>query len=160
MNQFLELCNPLPGNRYLLVTTHADEIATALAEKLLPVPGDLDIQCYPGQHQNFDHHANVKMHHISNFKAPFRGLPRSHDMVIFQDIYHLHQFPERMVKLAYTTLANTAHLIIMQRRGTMDLEAMLEMLERMEYRAGNVIDVLDGYDLVMAKKMHMWGNGL
>jgi len=42
----------------------------------------------------------------------------------------------------------------------MDIEAMKEMLEEFEFRAANDIDVVEGYDLVMAKKMHMWGNGL
>ena len=42
----------------------------------------------------------------------------------------------------------------------MDIEAMKEMLEEFEFRAANEIDVLPEYDLVMAKKMHMWGNGL
>ena len=35
-----------------------------------------------------------------------------------------------------------------------------EMLEEFEFRSPNEIDVLPEYDLVMAKKLHMWGNGL
>lgn len=81
-------------------------------------------------------------------------------MVIFKDIFHLHENPNMMLKLAYTTLANTAHIIIMQEKGTMDIEAMKILLEEYEFRAPNAIDVLPEYDLVMAKKMHMWGNGL
>jgi hypothetical protein len=42
----------------------------------------------------------------------------------------------------------------------MDIEATKTLLEEFEFRAPNYIDVLDEYDLVMAKKMHMWGNGL
>ena len=34
------------------------------------------------------------------------------------------------------------------------------MLEEFEFRSSNEIDVLPEYDLVMAKKLHMWGNGL
>jgi hypothetical protein len=48
----------------------------------------------------------------------------------------------------------------MQKKGSMDIEAMKAMLEEFEFRAPNEIDVLPEYDLVMAKKMHMWGNGL
>lgn len=29
-----------------------------------------------------------------------------------------------------------------------------------DFRAPNPIDIFEKYDLVMAKKMHMWGNGL
>ena len=65
-----------------------------------------------------------------------------------------------ILKIAYTTLANTADIIIMQKKGTMDIDAIKEMLEEFEFRAANYIDVLPEYDLVMAKKMHMWGNGL
>jgi hypothetical protein len=42
----------------------------------------------------------------------------------------------------------------------MDIESTKELLEKFEFRAPNEIDVIDEYDLVMAKKMHMWGNGL
>ena len=42
----------------------------------------------------------------------------------------------------------------------MKIDEMLELLETFEFRAANQIDILQEYDLVMAKKMHMWGNGL
>ena len=48
----------------------------------------------------------------------------------------------------------------MQKKGTMDMWAMKELLERFEFRSPNEIDILPEYDLVMARKMHMWGNGL
>jgi hypothetical protein len=64
------------------------------------------------------------------------------------------------MRLAYNSLANTADIIIMQKSEPMDIEKMLELLEYSEFRAGNSIDVLSEYDLVMAKKMHMWGHGL
>jgi hypothetical protein len=48
----------------------------------------------------------------------------------------------------------------MEKKGLMDVHAMVELLAENEFRAPNVIDVLPEYDLVMAKKMHMWGNGL
>ncbi|MDQ1245442.1 MAG: hypothetical protein QG565_1783, partial [Campylobacterota bacterium] len=36
----------------------------------------------------------------------------------------------------------------------------LKLLEEFEFRAPNEIDIVEGYDLIIAKKMHMWGNGL
>jgi ERCC4-type nuclease len=159
MKQFLELFKPLPGNRYLLVTTHNDAVASALVQILLPFGGTLDVHRYPGEHQTVSE-SNIVTHDVNSFSSVFRALPRSYDIVVFQDFYHLHHAPERMIKTAYTALANTGDIVIMQEKGTMDVAAMLEMLERMEYRAGNVIEVLDDYDLVKAKKMHMWGNGL
>jgi hypothetical protein len=159
MKQFLELFNPYPGNSFLLVTTHCDEIATELAQLLKKVDGTLNLQCYPGAHKSIEA-ANVTRHDREKFTEMPRALPRSNDMVILQDFYHLHEQKERLMKQMYATLANTGDIIIMQRRGTMDFEAMLAMLEEFEFRAGNVIDCHPEYDLVMGKKMHMWGNGL
>jgi hypothetical protein len=35
------------------------------------------------------------------------------------------------------------------------------MLEKSEFRAANTIrDLIAGYDVIVAKKMHMWGKGL
>ena len=159
MKQFLELFSPQPANSYLLVTTHMDEVTGALADKLHQFDGSLHVSLYPGEHQEIQRD-NIKLQEVKDFNTPFRALPRSFDAVIFQDLYHLHRHQERIIKLAYHALANTADIVIMQKSGTMDTQAMLEMLEISEYRAGNMIDILAEYDLVMAKKMHMWGAGL
>ncbi len=159
MNRFLELFNPYPGSQFLLVTSHCDEMATALADILSKVDGSLNLQCFPGEHAVVEVN-NIKRHDIADFKSSPRALPRSNDIVILQDVYHLHEAPERIMKQMYATLANTGNIVIMQRRDTMDFEAMLVMLEQFEFRAGNAIDCHPDYDLVMGKKMHMWGNGL
>lgn len=161
LKQFLELFNPLPGNKYLQVTTFPDETTAALNEMLKSVGGELSLALYDEEKKDFSSEfGDVNIQQIKSFKQPFRAIPRDHDMVIFKDIFHLHSNPNAMLKLAYTTLANTAHIIIMQKKGTMDIEALKALLEEYEFRAPNAIDVLADYDLVMAKKMHMWGNGL
>jgi len=159
MEQFLELFSPQPAYSYLLVTTHFDAIGEALAKKLLPFNGTLEVAQYPGAHIQSGA-PNIKIRNIESFDKPFRALPRSFDAIVFQDFYHLHTKQERIIQLAYNALANTADMIIMQRRGEMDIEAMLMLLEKSEFRAGNALDILQEYDIVMGKKMHMWGNGL
>jgi len=146
LEQFLQLFNPLPGNHYLQITTAEDEITKALSLMLEGVDGELSLALY--NEDNLD------------FSEPFRAPARSNDMVIFKDIFHAHKNQKMILKIAYTSLANTADIIIMEKKGIMDVEAMKEMLEEFEFRAANDIDVVEGYDLVIAKKMHMWGNGL
>jgi hypothetical protein len=46
------------------------------------------------------------------------------------------------------------------KKGVLDIEALKEKLELFEFRSANNIDIIKDYDLVIAKKMHMWGNGL
>ena len=146
LKQFLQLFKPLPGNRYLQVTTTRDEISQALELLLAQVGGKLNVTLY--NEENLD------------FSKPFHALPREHDMVILQDIFLFHQNKSMLLKATYTTLANTANVIIIEKKGLMDIEEIKHILEENEFRAANQIDVLEKYDLVMAKKMHMWGNGL
>ena len=161
LKQFLQLFNPLPGNHYLQVTTQADETTTALSEIIKNVDGVMNLVVYDENELDLQaQYPDTKIQYIKSFQKPFRALPRTHDIVIFKDIFHLHSNPKGILKIAYTTLANTAEIIIMQKKGTMDIEAVKNILEEFEFRASNEIDVLSKYDLVMAKKMHMWGNGL
>ena len=146
LEQFKELFTPLPGNHYLQVCTCEDDITVALTSMMESVDGKLNLALY--NEDNLD------------FSQPFRARSRDHDIVILKDIFHKHESQDMLLKISYLTLANTANIIIMEKKGIMDIEAMKTMLEEYEFRAANEIDIVDGYDLVMAKKMHMWGNGL
>ncbi|MFA6138580.1 MAG: hypothetical protein WC667_10885 [Sulfurimonas sp.] len=159
LKQFLQLFHPYPGNKYLQITTQPDETTTALYEILKGVNGGLSLAIYDEQSYS-SQFPDAKIQCLRSLQDPFRAIPREFDMVIFKDIFHLHENKQMILKIAYTTLANTAHIIIMEKKGIMDIEAIKCMLEDYEFRASNVIDVLEGYDLIMAKKMHMWGNGL
>jgi len=161
LTQFLELFNPYPGNHYLQITTYVDETTDALSKMMDAVDGKLSVVIYDEDEIDLStKFPQANLQYIKSFKQPFRALPRTHDIVIFKDIFHLHENQKGILKIAYTTLANAADIIIMQKKGTMDIEATLTMLEEFEFRSQNYIDVLPEYDLVMAKKLHMWGNGL
>jgi len=161
LGQFLELFNPLPGNHYIQVTTKPDETTLALQKMIANVDGEFRLAIYDSDEVMLESSLeDAKVQLINNFKTPFRALPRDNDIVIFKDIFLKHSNPELLLRIAYTTLANTAEIIIMEEKGEMDVEATKELLEKFEFRAPNYIDILPQYDLVMAKKMHMWGNGL
>ncbi len=160
LEQFRKLFNPLPGNHYLYVTTEADDIAFLFDEMMQGVGGKFNLAIYSKSSLYAEKLSSANIQYIQDFKEPFRALPRDHDIVVIKDILHAHQNQKMILKLAYTTLANTANIIIMEKKGVMDIEALKAMLEEHEFRAPNEIDIIEGYDLVMAKKMHMWGNGL
>jgi len=161
LDQFLELFNPLPGNHYIQVTTKPDATSEALNRIIQAVDGEFRLAVYAKE--EFDLSPSLesaKVQFVKKFNVPFRALPRDNDIVIFKDILREHTNPKLLLKIAYTTLANTADIVVMEEKGKMDIEATKALLESFEFRAPNYIDVLDEYDLVMAKKMHMWGNGL
>jgi hypothetical protein len=162
LKQFMELFRPLPGNRYIQVTTEIDATTEALAKLLEGVGGELRLALYYDAYvpEIAPEFAHAKIEKIANFVHPFRALPREHDKVILKDIYAAHHKKESLLKTSYTTLANTAEIVIMEKQGVLNLEELHEALLACEYRAPNTVDVLEGYDIVVAKKMHMWGNGL
>lgn len=153
-----ELFNPLPGNRYLEITTHVDKLSSLLSSLMEDVDGRFNIALYGDNTKAQDIKANIS--YIEGAKSLPRAMPREHDMVVLKDIYALHEDKSALLSLAYRTLANAAHIIILEKKGIIDTKELMQTLEEFEFRAANEIDIVDGYDLVMAKKMHMWGNGL
>ncbi len=146
LTKFLELFHPLPGNHYLHVTKEQNDISDALAKLLVSVEGKLSI-------------ALLSEEDLKNAK-PFRALPRDNDIVVFQDIFSQHKNQSTILKIAYRTLANSAEIVILEKKSILDIEALKNTLEEHEFRTPNHLDILDGYDIVVAKKMHMWGAGL
>ena len=160
-SQFLELITPQPGFKVLDVTAHADALTEAVQRHLAPYPQyRLGLACYPGEHSTFEPDEHLKIQNVPNYNLPFRALPRDNDIVILRDIFQHHTQIERVIRSVYTTLANTGDIIIITKKEEADTDAQMALLDKLEFRAPNTIDILDGYTLVMAKKMHMWGNGL
>lgn len=153
-----ELFNPLPGNRYLEVTTEIDDISFLLAQMMEDVGGRFNLALYGNSDAEKEIKADIL--YIADSKGLPRAMPREHDVVVLKDIYSLHEDKSALLSLSYRTLANAAHIIVLEKKGVIDTKELMRTLEEFEFRASNEIDVVDGYDLVMAKKMHMWGNGL
>ncbi|MDA3945991.1 MAG: hypothetical protein PF439_04865 [Helicobacteraceae bacterium] len=159
--QFLELIQPQPGFKVLDVTSHADGLTEAVVKHLKSFDKHrLAVAMYPGEHNLFEPNEVLKLQEIPSFDLPFRALPRDNDVVIIRDVLHRHSQAERILKSIYTTLANTGDIIIVTKNEDVDVEAQKALLEKYEFRSANNIDILEGYTIVMAKKMHMWGNGL
>ncbi len=160
LKQFLELFNPKPGNKFLQVTTKLDETTLALEKLIQTVEGEMHVALYCGRDNNLEEYSQLIIQNIDNFKKPFRAIPRDYDIVIFKDILDLHHNPKGILKIAYATLANNANIIIMQKKDTLDIEATKLLLEEMEFRNPNEIDIMSHFDVIVARKLHMWGNGL
>jgi len=162
LTQFLELFHPLPGNHYIQITTQADAVTLALYDKIKAVDGEFHLALYEeAKSQLPPKLLDAKIQIIGTRNTPFRALPRDNDVVVFKDIFTYHRDPELLLRIAYTTLANTANVVIAEKKNILQKEETLALLEKYEFRAGNFIeDILEGYDVFSAKKMHMWNNGL
>ncbi len=156
MKLFFELFKPVMGNRYLLVTTTVDDIANGLYEKIKEVDGKFFISIYGEGEFN-----GAKVELIDSFSKPFKSPPRDKDSIVLYDVVSKHKIPKMLLKYSYTALANAAEIVIVEKKNSLDIEKIKKLLDECEFRAVNHIkDLLDGYDVITAKKMHMWGNGL
>jgi len=145
------------------ITAHTDAVSAMLLGRLGEVSGRLSLAQYPGTHETLPpvEGAKLQQQSVPDYAKPFRALPRDNDIVFIRDVLHRHTAPERLLRAIYTTLANAAEVVIITEAGAADAREQLDMLEKAEFRAANIIEgIVAGATVVTAKKMHMWGNGL
>jgi hypothetical protein len=156
-----QLLHPTPNTKIMVVTSHLDSMMEELISFLAPYEGLIDLSLFPGEHQDFSHSSIHKVHAIKDYKSPAFGVPRDYASVIVQDVLHLHESPLKFLQLIYRTLLNATEIIIIQKNGVMSIAEVEDLLDKSEFRATNTImGLINGYDVIVAKKMHMWGNGL
>jgi hypothetical protein len=116
---------------------------------------------YPGEHAQYVSPLIGKIDMIKDFNSPVRSATRDYETIVLQDILHVHTLPQKLLQLIYRSLENSAEIIVVQSKGAMETSDVEALLEKSEFRAANTItDLIAGYDVIVAKKMHMWGNGL
>jgi len=156
-----QLLHPTPHTKIMVVTTHLDGMMEELFSFLSPYDGLIDVSLFPGEHLEFSHPCLHKTHAIKDYKSPAGGIPRDYAAVIVQDVLHLHETPLKFLQLIYRTMLNATEIIIIQKNGSMSINEIEELLDKSEFRATNTImDLIEGYEVIVAKKMHMWGAGL
>ena len=90
----------------------------------------------------------------------FRLTARDFEYVIVCDCLELISDIDKFIKEIYHSLENSANIILISNKTKNNTLFMIDILDRNDFRATNSIDIFENYNLVMAKKMHMWGNGL
>lgn len=91
----------------------------------------------------------------------FRLRDRNFEYAIVSDCLNKEdsEFTDRFITSIYHSLENSAFIILLQTKNTIEITQMIDTLDRNNFRAVNDINIFDKYHLVMAKKLHMWGAG-
>ena len=89
----------------------------------------------------------------------FRLQDRNFEYAIISDCLHLIENKNRFITNIYHSLENSAFIIVLQKKDTMDINTLKELLDQNNFRAVNDINIFEKYHLIMAKKLHMWGAG-
>ncbi len=161
MSSFCDLFQTSPQMKILVATSHSDLLIEEICTYLEPFNATVDLSLYPGEHTEHASAVIGKVDTIKDFSSPIRAATRDYETIILQDILHLHSLPLKLLQLVYRSLENSAEVIIVEQCGAMETSEVEAMLEKSEFRAANTIsDLIAGYDVIVAKKMHMWGNGL
>ncbi|WP_295051817.1 hypothetical protein [Sulfuricurvum sp.] len=161
MSSFCDLLHPSPQMKILVATSHSDTLVKDICTYLEPFNATVDLSLYPGAHSESSSSLITKVDTIKDFNSPIRSATRDYETIILQDVLHLHSLPLKLLQLIYRSLENSAEVIIVQKCGVMETSDIETLLEKAEFRAANTIhELIEGYDVIVAKKMHMWGNGL
>ena len=156
-----QLLHPTPHTKIMVATSHWDGMIEELSTFLTPFEGQIDLSLFPGVHGDFPHACLHKTFTIKDYNSPAGGIPRDYSAVIVQDVLHLHHSPLKFLQLIYRTMLNATEIIIVQKKGAMSVADVESLLDTAEFRAINsIMDLVEGYEVIVGKKMHMWGNGL
>ncbi len=155
------LLHPTPHTKIMLITSHRDAMVEELGDCLAPYEGLLDLSLFRGEHQEISHPTLHKIFTIKDYHSPAGGIPRDYACVIVQDVLDRHLSPVKFLQRIYHTLLNACEIIIVQKKGSMPISEIEALLDQVDFRAINAMnDLIQGCDVIVAKKMHMWGNGL
>jgi len=147
--------------KILVATSHADTLIEEICAYLEPFNATVDLSLYPGEHAEYSSAVIGKVDTIKDYNSPIRSATRDYETIVLQDVLHQHSLPLKLLQLIYRSLENSAEVIIVQQCGAMETSDIEALLEKAEFRAANTIaDLIAGYDVIVAKKMHIWGNGL
>jgi hypothetical protein len=161
MSSFCDLFQTSPQMKILIATSHADALIDEIYTYLAPFNATVDLSLYPGEHSQYLSPLISKVDTIKDFNSPIRSATRDYETIILQDVLHHHSLPLKLLQLVYRSLENSAEVIIVQKCGVMETSEIEALLEKSEFRAANTIhDLIEASDVIVAKKMHMWGNGL
>lgn len=155
------LLHPTPHTKIMVATSHCDSLSEELGDFLAPYEGVVDFSLFPGEHLPLIHPSFHKTFMIKDYRSPAGGVPRDYAAVIVQDVLHLHESPQKFLEFIYRSLLNACEIIIVQKNGSMGIAEIESLLDEAEFRAINTItDLIQGYEIIVGKKMHMWGKGL
>ncbi|MCK5110753.1 MAG: hypothetical protein KAQ94_04455 [Arcobacteraceae bacterium] len=90
----------------------------------------------------------------------FRIGARDFEYVIISNCLEYIQNKKQFLTRIYHSLENSAQILILDKKDNMNIDNIKQLLDDTHYLAANEVDIFEDYDLIVAKKMHMWGAGL
>lgn len=104
---------------------------------------------------------NIELIQFTDEKsARLRASARDYEYIILSNILSFCPNRDKIIKIMYKALENSANIIILEKKSNENLEELKILLDKTSFVAINNIDLFEDYNLITAKKLHMWGSGL
>ncbi len=97
---------------------------------------------------------------VDENSAKLRATAREFEYIILSDILFHCPNRDKVIKVMYKALENSANIVILEKKSNDNLEEIKTLLDKTSFVAINNIDLFEDYHLITAKKLHMWGSGL
>ena len=112
---------------------------------------------------------NIKTENTGNIKyikfeeekdARLKATAREYEYIVLSDILSYCPNKDKILKLMYRALENSGNIIILEKKTNYNKEEIMQAVDESGLQAVNNIDLFEEYNLITAKKMHNWDNGL
>ncbi len=92
--------------------------------------------------------------------ARIKATAREYEYIVLSDILSYCPNRDKVLKLMYKALENSANIIVLEKKSNKNMDEIKQLLDESSFVAINHIDLFEEYNLITAKKLHMWGSGL
>jgi ubiquinone/menaquinone biosynthesis C-methylase UbiE len=91
--------------------------------------------------------------------ARIKATAREYEYIVLSDILSYCPNRDKVLKLMYKALENSANIIVLEKKSNKNMDEIKQLLDESSFVAINHIDLFEEYNLITAKKLHMWGSG-
>lgn len=144
----LDIIRPSPQMKIMLIGNELDELVMLFGDFISAHNGDMNIYSY--NEAKYTHNAITKQSYIKEYPP---SSSREYEYIIAKDV----PMDSKLLKILYRSMENSAEIIVIHNSGY-EVE---ELLDSCEFRTPNsIFGIYNDYIVTVAKKLHMWGNGL
>lgn len=140
---FKDLFQPFSNLAVLHINNKVDFLNSTIEEVVDSLEGKLDF-----------------IQFVDEKSARLKPSAREYEYIVLADILSHCPNKDKILKLMYKALENSANIIILEKKSNKNLDEIKELLDEISFVAINNIDLFEEYNLITAKKLHMWGSGL
>ncbi|MEA3384651.1 MAG: hypothetical protein U9Q20_08310 [Campylobacterota bacterium] len=139
LEEFSSLFDLVPNVSILNINTQSNKITKKLNELVDPYNGTI---------------TTVNTTNVRELKSKVKRAAYDY-CVVENEILQGDDYLE-LLKIVNIGIRDSAYIIILDKKNS-NLDVIYSLLEEFDYGAVSSIDIFDEYELVMGKKVHMWG---